>query len=284
MTGARLFGLALCVSFVAIPALADEDEDEDDTAGAPAAAKKDDDPSDLPVGDEDVETAPPLPPARATDQQPAPHDPRGNNEPDKPSRALALGVDLVLRALPTESDGVSYLAGLGYGAHARAELNSFLALRVYFTRAVLEVTTEEGALELPGTRVDQPAISLTTVAARLEPTWSATERVRLFLGPGVAWSRLVAPIPTTTGATTLFAAERSGVFVEWSVALGLIVDILPNRLAATVLGHGAILSNVSGSVFDSQTAIDQTGARRGIGGLPTPESTLGASFGLSAIF
>lgn len=270
--------LAAALTWAAPAALATPDDDDAAEQRGPA---KPTDAEELPEGDDQVVADPPLDPARAGEQDPGPY-----REPEAPERvrALALGADLTLKALPTSDAGVSYLPGLGYGAHARADLMTWLAFRGYFSRNNLPVTTEPGALGLPGSRVAQPNVWLTTLGARLEPGLRPLDRVQLFVGVGVAWNRLVAPIPTTSGQFELVVAERSGVFVEWSASLGAVFDLVPDVIAATITGHGGLLSNVSGSAFDAHAAIDQNGARAAIGGLPIPQATLGASFGLSFVF
>ncbi|MEZ4221448.1 MAG: hypothetical protein R3B13_11025 [Polyangiaceae bacterium] len=231
----------------------------------------------LPEGDDAVTAAPPLAEPKAGDQELDPV----TIPPEAPRRRwISVGLDMAVLERPSGRDDVRYLHGLFWGGHARAELLDFLGLRIYFTRGDHSVGVDAGSL-VP-VEASQPDVTVTSLGSRLEPTLRVTERARLFLGAGVAWSRLVAPELETTPRYRSF--ERSGVFLEWTAALGAMLDVVEDRVGFVLSLHGGVTSNASGSAFDRVQAIDHNGLRTHIHGLPIPETTFGATAGVEALF
>ncbi len=88
---------------------------------------------------------------------------------------------------------------------------------------------------------------------------------------------------TSTGAISIRTAERTGVGLEFSGALGASVDIVPDWLAATLAVSGAFVTNQSGDVFNTTQGFDQSGAQIAIGGLPRFASSLSALAGIGLV-
>ena len=231
----------------------------------------------LPEGDDEVKIAPPPPEPKAGDQYPAPVE---LTPPPKKRRWISVGLDVASLIRPSGRDDVRYLPGLFWGGHVRAELLDYLGLRLYFTRGQHSVGLDDGALG--PTTASQPNVTVSSIGGRLEPTLRLERRARLFLGLGVAWSRLVAPELETQPEWRSF--ERSGVFLEWTAALGALIDVIEDQAGIVISLHAGTTSNASGSAFHSAPAIDDNGLRARIGGLPISETTFGANLGVEAIF
>jgi hypothetical protein len=275
----------------------DEDEQED---AAEDEAKPDVTPSAKPdatetttkaaatsdeVPAEDTDDTEPLPPPQAPkagDQDPPPY--FYGPAPRARVRGLSVGVDAGISIRPAEGDTVSYDPAFAFGAHVRAELLPYLGFRAYFTRANHAVDIPRGALGLEDTQVDQPSVGVTVIGARLEPTWVVSPGLRLWVGAGVAWGRVKADEPSFEGKYDIRVAERSGVMLEWTGALGVNVDIIPEWLGATASVAGGVLSNQSGDIFENLQGVDQGGTLVDVGGLPKFSATACALVGLEAIF
>ena len=250
-----------------------------ETKPKPAPEAKKDDAGSLPEGDDETPPEPPLPPPRSDEQEPRPvfH----ANEPDKPRRLVLVGPDLGLTLRNADGSGASYSPGLSWGAHVRAELLPFLGFRAWFTQTQHSVDVSGADLGLPGHDVDQDPLTIAIIGARLEPTWTVTPRLRLWLGLGVGWNRVNAPIATITPEVVV--AKRKGVFLEWSAALGGSYEVVKDWLAVSLMLSGGFTSNQSGNVFDSVQGIDQTGSKVTVGGYPEIESTASALLGVDVI-
>jgi hypothetical protein len=254
---------------------------DSDTSEKPGAKTTDaKETEELPEGDDDVTADAPLPEPSAGEQFPAPVGKVGTERILAPRRWLSVGLDLAALARPSGADDVRYLPGLFWGGHVRAELNRYLGLRVYFTRGEHSVSLDPGALT--PVAASQGNVTVSSIGARIEPTLQVEERARLFLGAGVAWSRLVAPELETQPRWRSF--ERSGVFLEWTAAAGAIFDVIEDRAGIVLSLQAGTTSNATGSAFDSAPAIDHNGLRARIGGLPISDTTYGATVGAEAIF
>jgi hypothetical protein len=133
----------------------------------------------------------------------------------------------------------------------------------------------------PDTKLDQEALKVTVIGARLEPTWVVTPQLRLWVGAGVAWGRVVADEPDTQPPVA--SSERSGVLVEFTGSLGASYDVIPRWLCVSLLLSGGVPTNQSGDVFDSQQVINQAGQIDYLGPLPKFENTFSALVGLGLI-
>lgn len=230
---------------------------------------------------EDGERAPAPPPPRADSQEPRPflEAPRAGSR----ERRLDFGPDFGLALRPAEGDAASYAPGVAWGLHARIEGTPWLALRLSFANCRHGVTVTRGALRLPGSTLEQSSLQATLLTARLEPTWVLTPEVRLFAGVGAGWARVVAERASSTGALRVETSERAGVGLEFSGALGAIIDVVPDWLAATLALSGATVTNQSGSLFSDSAGFDSRGKSLTVGGLPKFSASYSALLGLGVV-
>lgn len=226
-------------------------------------------------------TLPPPGDARADEQEPRPV--FGEPMERDPDRHLELGPDVGLWARTAKGDDVSYAPGLGYGVHARAELWRFLGLRIYFNNATHAVDVPRGSLGLPDTQLDQPDLRVFQLGARAEPTFMPLPTLRVWCGVGIAWARATAPEPSSTGANQIRYADRSGVFLEYSAALGATWDFIPHWLAATLSVSGGLVGEQSGDLFHEQPVADGAGGTARMAGFPELASSFSAQLGVGMI-
>jgi len=238
----------------------------------------------LPAGSADENKAPPPPPEpRADEQQPQPY--LKLPPADKPSRMVELGPHIGVAYLPANGAQASYDAGFAWGAHARIELAPWMGFRVSFTKSTHAVTVPDGGLGLPaGTSIDQAALSVLLLRARIEPTWVIGPRLRLWAGVGAGWGRISAPSLTTTGTQTdLHNPAHKGVMLEFSGALGASVDVIPDWLAASLMLSAGAVTNQSGEVFSPSQAFTADGHRIQVGAFPHFGSSLSALLGVGVL-
>lgn len=262
------------------PKAAAESDSLDDDDAPPAKKAAEPPAKDEPRRDE---PAPPPPPAdpRMDEQEPRPF--FGVARGDQPERHVEIGPDVGVWSRPAEGNGVSYAPGLAYGAHARVELWRFLGFRVYANQSSHAVDVPRSALGLDDTQIEQPDLEVFQLGARAEPTYMPMPTLRLWAGLGVAWARATAPEPSSSGATAIHYADRSGVLLEYSAALGATWDFVPRWLAATASVSGGLIRAQTGDLFNAHTVNDGAGGTRRMGGLPEFESSFSALLGVGMI-
>lgn len=263
-------------------AKADDDSDSLDEPDDDAPAKKPakDTPS-AAAPRKQPELPPPPPEPRADEQEPRPYLPTGGLSLSQ--RHVEIGPDAGVWFRPAKGDGVSYAPGFAYGAHARAELFRELGFRIYVSQARHAVDVPRGELGLADTDVNQPDLEVIQFGARVEPTWMPIDTLRLWAGLGVAWASATAPEPTSSGATEVHYSDRSGVFLEYSLALGASWDVVPRWFTATLWASGGLISDASGDLFHDHQVIDQNGQVAYIGGLPEMASSVSVGLGVGMI-
>jgi len=201
--------------------------------------------------------APPQPAPSPDDQQPRPV--TSQPEPDAPLRNVDIGPDAGIWARPAQGNtGVTYSAGVSWGAHARLELADWLGARALVSSTRHGVAVERGALgPTADTEVEQPALRVIYLAAQLEPTWLITPRLRAWGGLGGGWATIEAPPPRDQGDTELHSARRTGVYLDLLAALGITFDVVRDWMAASVSVTGGLPVNQSGAVFRPVQVLQQ---------------------------
>jgi hypothetical protein len=250
----------------------DESDEADEKSDEPGTATKS---GKAPEVEADTEKPlPPPPPPRASDQFPPPYDKKP--DPIRNVRHVEIGPDFGVWSRSAKDDSASYGAGFAYGAHARVEILPVLGFSIYANNAHHEVTVADQS-------VDQPALQVFQMGARLEPTWPVLPTLRLWLGLGVAWGRASADAPTVNDIQDSSMADRAGVFLEYSAALGGTYDVIPNWLALSLSVSGGVMTNQSGDLFDDTQAITNNGQMSRLSGLPEMESGFSALLGVGMI-
>ena len=239
----------------------------------------------------DAEPEPkPLPPPRADEQEPRPY-PESSDDAYY-SRKVLLGPEAGVVFRSSQDDRVSYAAGFAWGVHARVELLPWLGFRAGYLVSRHPADIEDDALGNPNTRYSSPTLSVHHIAGRIEPTWVATDELRLFASLGIGWSRITAetidlspaaPALGTAGGTELEVRKQTGVMLEYPLGLGASYDVVPRWVALSLALWAAPLSNQTGDAFESTQTVDQDGMLTSVQGLPKFAATFGGTLGLSII-
>ncbi len=197
-----------------------------------------------------VSVTTPVAAAHAADEpepEPVPESPPIERE----ERKVLLGPDIGYTLLLPRGDApVSFEAGFTWGGHARVEVLDWLGVRLSARNSRHAVDLAPGALRTPdagvldGVALEHPPLDIWTLGARLEPTWVATPRLRLWGGLGVGWARIEtgeveARLSECSEQCDLHTEQRRGSASELDVALGSTYDVIPRWVAASLEVSGA---------------------------------------------
>lgn len=259
-----LLGLLLGSLTLARGATATEERDAAPPPGEPGAPAEEPAPpeesSDAPEPSrQPPSVAPPLPAPRPEEQDPAPY-----VAPEAPSRRAWIALpsaDVGLSFRSTDSDAVSYAPGISYGGSVRLEYWWFIAGRLGAHQSWHAVELSPAHAALDGALLQQPSVEVTTLYARLEPTWLLTDQLRLYLGLGLGWSRSRFRSPSLSSGRPLEARERSAVNLEWTASLGGWWELIPRWLLLGASLDYALASHASGEAYGSAQAFSQDGRR-----------------------
>jgi len=262
----------------------DSDEDSADDEAPPKPETKKAAPAAKSVSAEPTEPTrelkrlPPPPPPRSDEQEPRPY--LHTFRPLTKDQHIEVGPDAGVWFRTAKGDGVEYAPGFAWGVHARAELWQYLDFAAYFNRAQHSVDVPRGSLGLADTDVEQPALDVLQIGARLEPTLRPIPPLRLWLGLGVAWGHITADAPTISGANAATYADRTGVYLEYAATLGATWDVIPSWLAISLSASGGLLTNQSGDLFHDHQVIGKDGTLARLAALPELESSYAALLGV----
>jgi len=208
-----------------------------------------------------------------------------------------------MQALPARAGMADYAPGLAWAASARAELARWMGLRFVARHATHGVSLShprmvdaDGAAAPADTELRQAALDAWLLAARLEPTWVMTPRLRLWVGLGAGWLRVEAPavegtlgggcapgeVAGTPLTCTIVSADRSAVATELGATLGASIDLVPDWLALNLSTGLGVVVDQSGTLFDSVQAFS-AGSRYEVGGYPRFGSSATLLLGLGLL-
>lgn len=268
-------------------------------AAAPAAPKPE--PAtvlDEPGGDE-IET-PEQARARARREREQPRRPLPEVEGPAPppwERLLEVGPDFVL-ALRPFADGVveseiSYKPAPGFGIHLHWEIFKWLRFHPYFFHAIHNVDIPQDALFIendplsiaPGSTISDTNVETFAFGAKVAPTLPITDRLRAWLSAGVGWGRFNFDAMTVTEPSGLELAveDRSGVFVEFPLGLGISFDVIERWLAIEYEATAAPIIGQSGDAHEVFQVVNEAGQIRNIGPFGAIEVTFLQILGVSLI-
>lgn len=201
-----------------------------------------------------VEPAP-LPPLDPHSQDPDYVEP--NDGPTSPSRKIELGALFGSVIRPSDKQSIHYGTGYFFGGFVRAELAPWMGFRVYYREERVPVDVAPGAFDYQGQKYSfdfiQPDLEIITIAARIEPTWVVTPRLRLFGVLGIGWVRLDAPMPQADGF--LLQGKRSATEVNMPLGLGVIYEIIPNWVNTTLSFTYGVAFDQHGRAYEPLQAI-----------------------------
>jgi hypothetical protein len=189
------------------------------------------------------------------------------------------------------SSANSYQPSVGIDIHLRWDVVSFLRFKPYYYWVQHDLSLPQGALSsspnglsrsasLPEVRVDSFAFG-----AQVEPTWWLNDRLRVWLAAGVGWGRLYVPDMQVEDPVrgTVPVANRSMVFVEFPLGLGVSVDLIERWLALEFEVRATPLAGESGEALESVQAVDAAGQLVDVGALETIDVTFVQTLGLALV-
>jgi hypothetical protein len=137
------------------------------------------------------------------------------------------------------------------------ELLPWLGVRGLVVAARHPVSVQPGGLgPATDTRVEQPSLQVTLLAAQVEPTWVVLPQLRLWMAFGAGWGSIVAPAPEAQDPT-IRSARRTGVLIELASSLGATFDFVPNWFSGSLVLSAGLIAEQSGEVFDRVQAFEQ---------------------------
>ncbi len=209
--------------------------------------------------------------------------------PTRLPRTLAIGPAFGVISRPAQAGAFEYGPAFTWGAQLRVESPEWLGrpvaalrwlgLRLFFTLSDLPVRMGPGALA-GSARTSHPDITLLRLGGHLEPTLVVTSGLRAYVGAGLSWNRLWTE---RLHDDELAAPERSGVALELIATTGLIVDVIPDRLAIDLNLSASGVENERGSLFEDVQAFDANGQRGTLGPFPGFSSALTGLAGLHLV-
>lgn len=228
---------------------------------------------------------------------PRPELPEGMEPPPPPEWErrldIGLGPAYVTRPLFHERapSAIGYDPRVGIDIHLRWDVVSFLRFKPYYYWTQHDLTFPRGALGtsanglspgavLPSVRADSFAFG-----AQLEPTWWLNERLRVWLAAGVGWGRIYVPDMEVDDPQRglVPVPNRSMVFVEFPLGLGVAVDVIERWLALELELRAAPHTGRSGEALETVQAVDAAGQLVDIGPLDAPDVTFVQTLGLALI-
>ena len=195
---------------------------------------------------------------------------------------VELGPDVgILRRPAASGRGARYGTGFAYGAHVQVPVASFIRTTAYYVRTSQSLEIDPGTLGAGAPVIARDDLASYVIGLRIQPTFSPTDRLHLWLNLGVAWGVMTSPVLHVAAPTPFEVGRHGDAFVEFPLGVGGEFDWWPHRAGVTLdLAAGA----VSGG-FDSATrlyTIDAAGKLVSVPLLPPFASTWSAMLGIVA--
>jgi hypothetical protein len=196
---------------------------------------------------------------------------------ESPRGPVMFGPDFGVLSRPADASsapGATYGAGLAWGVHGQIIAAPWLRFAAYYLHGSQPVTFADGALGVPWKLDGSTTLSSYVLGARLEPTWSPTSRLHLWLSVGAAWGRTAIGAMHVSAPSPFDLASREGVLVEIPMGLGGNFDVIPRWLGAGFdATYGPVMSQ-TGDIYGDAHAIDASGRAVVAHGMPTSKSSL----------
>jgi len=176
---------------------------------------------------------------------------------------------------------VRYRSAAGFEVQARWELMSFVRLATYVDHASHDFEFSPGALGRTG-KLSVDPVSTYTLGARLQPVWHIRENVQAWADAGLGWGRWKVGRMTVDepGQPSFEVRERSNSMLQFPLGAGASVDVIPRRIGIQLELRGAMVRDLGGDAGSSIAAIDGSGHRTLVGGLPAFTATFVGALGV----
>jgi hypothetical protein len=236
--------------------------------------------------------------ARRERTRPRPSLPPPAEVPEEPAweRHLEIGADFAFALRPfadakVESD-IEYQPAPGWGVHLRWQVIPWLRIHAYFVNAyhgldippdTLMAATENSIAA--GSTVSDASVQTFSFGIKGAPTWNFTPRVRAWVSVGVGWGKFNFSEMTITepSGNAFLVRDRSSVFVEFPLGLGVGVDVIERWLAITYEASACPATGQSGDAHEVFQAVDAAGSIRDVGPFGGAEVSFVQTLGVSLI-
>jgi hypothetical protein len=236
------------------------------------------------VAIEETEPRPPLPPIDEV-------------EPPPWARRIEIGGHFAFVIRPLAGGVVDtpngYDPAPGWGIHLHWNIVDWFRFSPYFLDSHHVLNIPPGGLAQPESAnsisptatIESPSVSTFSFGAKLQPTWNINDRLRTWATVGVGWGRFEFPVMTVTEGDQVYdTRERSGVFVEFPLGVGISFDIIERWLAVEYEALAAPATAQSGDAHKSFQATSASGEIREVGPFGAVELSIVQTLGLSLIF
>jgi hypothetical protein len=214
----------------------------------------------IPIG------TPPKPP-HSEDQTPGPYVAPPETVIRGKERHLTLSAVAGVWLHGLNGSGASTKAGPVWGVSGRVDPYRWLGIRVTILRGNQPVAPDFGALGVANVQIEQPDFQIISWAIRLEPTWHVTPTFALWVGPGLAWARAIAPEPRV-GDLKWVTADRACVYLEAQFGLGAQIELVRDWVMLDLDLSASSLGYQHGSAHEPIQAFTPDGYRMHVGGYP----------------
>lgn len=167
---------------------------------------------------------------------------------------LALGPDLGVMTRAASGTGVSYAAGVAYGAHLNVPFLRWLSMSLYYLHADQSMSIDGPAAW--GTAAElsvSDSLSSYLLGARLQPTLPIGERAAAWLNVGAAWGVLSFPVVRAAAADPYVIRTPPHSFIEFPLGIGGEWELVPRWLALQANAEFAIAVDDAASPVQSVT-------------------------------
>lgn len=188
---------------------------------------------------------------------------------------------------------IGYDPAPGWGIHLHWNIADWFRFSPYFLDSHHVLNIPQGGLAQPESAtsispeatVETGKVTTFSFGVKLQPTWNISDRLRTWATVGAGWGRFEFPVMTVTeGNETYAIRERSGVFVEFPLGLGISFDIIERWLAVEYEALAAPATAQSGDAHQPFQVTSEGGELREVGEFGAVELTVVQTLGLSLIF
>lgn len=186
---------------------------------------------------------------------------------------------------PSQSDSIKYRPGIAWGGYVRAELVSWLGLRLFYREERVPVQVESGAFDFGDDTYEddfeQPDLEILNLGARLEPTLVVHPRLRVRGIVGWSWLWFQAPFPKSEDFE-LKRTFRSAVQMDISVGAGLSFDIIKNWIDISLDSAYSVPAGRTGTAYEPAQIVRDGGIHH-IAPMPKLQNSLDCLISLGVI-
>ena len=198
--------------------------------------------------------------------------------------AVLAGVAMRFADSGDDPDEIGYRPGVQLIVQGRGYVWSWLNAAIYHRRAHHQIDIPRGAAGMDYEHMDKDSVLAYSLGARFEPTYRIMDSVRVFAIVGIGWGKLnMGRIHVQESARSYMVRDRSGVFVEIPLGLGLAYEVIPRWLAIQAEVDVSPFWKQSGGVHGTSPYTDSDGILGSVGPMPMQTHSASFLFGVSLL-